>query len=219
MAQVRAGSTDPELLKRVAALRDNPAWGEFFERYDPLVRRWCSAYGLDSDSVDELRQRVWVELARRMPAYQYDPGGSFRGWLRRLCHHRAIDLYRERRDRPAQAKSGDGLTDAHWMKGNGGDGGPDDGEIAADRLLLLWEAREAQEEVRRKVKPVRWEVFWRVVIEGEPMSETAAALGLKYPTAYAAARHVAELLREEGRRRRARLGFDDSLSPEGGKQR
>ncbi len=39
MAQVRAGSTDPELLKRVAALRDNPAWAEFFERYNPLVRQ------------------------------------------------------------------------------------------------------------------------------------------------------------------------------------
>ena len=57
MAQVKVGSTDPELLKRVAALRDNPAWGEFFERYDPLVRDWCSAYGLDPESVDELRQR------------------------------------------------------------------------------------------------------------------------------------------------------------------
>ena len=92
MAASSVGSTDPELLKRVAALWDNPAWGEFFERYDPFVRDRCSVYGLDSASVDELCQRVWVELARRMPSYQYDPGGSFRGWLRRLCHHRAIDL-------------------------------------------------------------------------------------------------------------------------------
>ena len=55
---------------------------------------------------------------------------------------------------------------------------------------------------------MRWEVFWRVVIEGEPMSETAAALGLKYATVYAAANHVAKLLREEGRRRTSppRLG-------------
>ena len=41
MTHVRVGSTDPDLLKRVAALRDNPAWGEFFQRYDPLVREWC----------------------------------------------------------------------------------------------------------------------------------------------------------------------------------
>ena len=48
---------------------------------------------------------------------------------------------------------------------------------------------------------MRWEVFWRVVIEGESMSETAAALGLKYATVYAAVNHVAKLLREEGRQR------------------
>ena len=44
-----------------------------------------------------------------MPGYQYDPGGSFRGWLMRLCHHRAIDLYREHRDRPFQILSSDAL--------------------------------------------------------------------------------------------------------------
>ena len=27
-----------------------------------------------------------------MASYQYDACGSFRGWLRRLCYHRAIDL-------------------------------------------------------------------------------------------------------------------------------
>ncbi len=77
MAAVNAGSTNPELLKRVAAaLWDNPAWREFFVLYDPLVRGWCSGYGLDDASSDELCQRVWVELARRMPTDQYDPGGS-----------------------------------------------------------------------------------------------------------------------------------------------
>jgi RNA polymerase sigma-70 factor (ECF subfamily) len=208
MAQGKAGSTDPKLLKRVAALWDNAAWREFFERYDPLVRVWCSAYGLDAASVDELCQRVWVELARRMPSYQYDPGGSFRGWLRRLCRHRAIDLYRERRDHPLLALDGDDLIDERWMAGDTADD-----EAAPERLLLLEEAREAQEEIRRQVKPVRWEIFWRVVIEGEPMSETTAALGLKYATVYAAANHVGRLLRQEGRRRSARLGLVDASSP------
>jgi RNA polymerase sigma factor (sigma-70 family) len=214
MAQLNVGSTDPELLKRVAALWDNPAWHEFFNLYNPLVRSWCSNYGLDSATVDELCQRVWVEMARRMPAYQYDPGGSFRGWLRRLCHHRAVDLHRERIDFPFYS-----LTENDLVAKRGATGGNiNGGDVAAGKLLLLREAREAQEDVKRKVKAIRWEVFWRVVIEGEPLSEAAAALGLKYATAYAAAKHVAKLLREEGRQRRARLGLDDSLM-EGDKQR
>jgi RNA polymerase sigma factor (sigma-70 family) len=216
MAQVMVGSTDPMLLKRVAALWDNPAWGEFFARYAPLVSAWCSAYGLDAASVDELCQRVWVELARRMPSYQYDPGGSFRGWLRQLCRHRAIDLYRERRDSSFLALTDDDLIDERRMAGAHLDGEPIYDEVAPERLLLLREAREAQEEVRRKVKPVRWEIFWRVAIEGESMSETAHALGLKYSTVYAAVNHVARLLREEGRRRGASLGLVDSSSPQKG---
>ena len=213
MAQGQLGSTDPKLLKRVAALWDNPAWGEFFQRYDPLVRGWCSACGLDAASVDELCQRVWIELARRMPSYQYDPGGSFRGWLRRLCRHRAIDLYRERRDRSFFELGDADPIDERRMAGENIDGEPANDEIAPERLLLLKEAREAQEEVRRKVKPVRWEIFWRVLIEGESMSETAAALGLKYATVYAGANHVAQLLRQVGRRRSARLGLHDPSNP------
>ena len=202
MAQVKVGSTDPELLKRIAALWDNPAWQEFFDLYNPLVGNWCSAYGLDSASVDELSQRVWVEMTRRMPGYQYDPGGSFRGWLRRLCHHRAIDLIRERRGSELLLREGDGLIDESWTETDF-----DGSEIGAGKLLLLKEAKEVQDEVKRKVKAVRWEVFWLVMIQGESMTDAAAALGLKYATAYAACNHVAQLLRAQGERRKERLGL------------
>jgi RNA polymerase sigma factor (sigma-70 family) len=211
MASAHVGSTSPELLRRVAALCDNRAWRQFFELYGPVVRAYCSRYRLDSTSVDELCQRVWVELARRMPSYQYDPGGSFRGWLRRLCHHRAIDLCRERRDRSLLPLVDDDLADERWAIAARAERELDDDERAPARLLLLREAQAAQEEVMRNVKPVRWEVYWRVVIEGEPIVDVAAALGLKYATAYAGANHVAHLLRAEGRRRGDRLGLTGSL--------
>ena len=111
MASVELGSTDPKLLERIKALWDNPAWTEFFTRYEPFVRKCCSPSGLDPASADELCQRIWVELARRMPSFQYDPGGSFRGWLTRLCQRRAIDMYRERRDRFFPLLGDDDLVD------------------------------------------------------------------------------------------------------------
>jgi RNA polymerase sigma-70 factor (ECF subfamily) len=195
-------------------LWDNPAWREFFALYDPLVRAYCSVYRLDSASLDELCQRVWVDLARRMPSYQYDPGGSFRGWLRRLCHHRAIDFYRERRDHLAWPLGDpDQIEDQRAIGGRVDREGGDE-EPAPDRLLLLREAKQAQEEVRRKVKPMRWEVFWRVVIEGESMSAAASALGLKYSTAYASVNHVSDLLRAEGERRGARFGLNNPSNHE-----
>lgn len=152
MPATGAMSTDPELLKRVAALWDNPAWVEFFDRYAGFVRERCSVYGLDAASVDDLCQRVWLELARRMPSYQYDPGGSFRGWLRKLCHHRAIDLIRERREASFDAIDGFDAIDIRHLAESTADAGDSD-EVAPGRLLLLRQARAAQEEVRRKVKP------------------------------------------------------------------
>ena len=87
MRLAEGGSTSPTLLRAVADWQNHPAWVRFQGRYDPLMRRWCRGYGLDDDSVDEVCQRIWIELANRMRAFQYDPGGTFRGWLRRLARH------------------------------------------------------------------------------------------------------------------------------------
>jgi RNA polymerase sigma factor (sigma-70 family) len=212
MTATGVGTTNPDLLRRVGALWDDPAWREFFSRYAPFVGARCSVYGLDSAAVDELCQRVWVELARRMPSFQYDPGRSFRGWLRRLCHHRAIDLLRERRDHGLEVLDDEELIDGRWLDEDN-DADPEAVDVASGRLRLLREALLVQEEVRRRVKPARWEAFWRVVIEGQSVGEAAAAFGMKYATVYAGVNHVAELLRSEGRRRKARLGLDESLHP------
>ena len=98
-------------MKRVADWADQPAWFEFFRTYDPLIRSWCGGYGLDGGTLEDLCQQIWIELAARMRRYQYDPGRTFRGWLRQFCHSRAIDLLRKRKteivralaDLPAEA--------------------------------------------------------------------------------------------------------------------
>jgi len=61
-----------------------------------------SRYRLDADTTEELCQRVWIDLARRMRSFRYDPGMTFRGWLRRLCQSRAIDLLRKKKADAAQ---------------------------------------------------------------------------------------------------------------------
>jgi RNA polymerase sigma-70 factor (ECF subfamily) len=210
MTRVDPGSTDPKLLERVKALWDNPAWNEFFTQYNAFVRKCCSRSGLDAASADELCQGIWVELARRMPSFQFDPGGSFRGWLNRLCQRRAIDMHRERRNYPFPLRGDDDLIDNILLARETVDRDHAE-ENSPMRLALLDEAMQAQEAVRRKVKPIRWEIFWRVVIEGESMPQIAAAMGLKYATVYAAANHVARQLRAEGRRRGSRIGLNVPL--------
>ena len=86
------GTTRPTLLIRLADWDDDEAWSEFVARYRPLIEFWCRCMRLDDETTDELCQRIWVQLARRMTTFQYDPSRKFRGWLRRLVHSRAVDL-------------------------------------------------------------------------------------------------------------------------------
>jgi RNA polymerase sigma factor (sigma-70 family) len=201
MSAAGAMKTDPELLKRVSVLWNDPAWVEFLDLYGEFVRERCSVYRLDAASVDDLSQRVWLELVRRMPSFQYDASGSFRGWLRKLCHHRAIDLIRERPEVTFYTIDHDALIDFRTAAEAAADAGDSD-DVAPGRLRMILEARAAQEAVKRRVKPDRWKAFWRVRIENQSVSEVAAEMGLKYATVYASVNHVAELLREEGQRRR-----------------
>ena len=203
MRLVDDGSTSPTLLREVSDWQDHPAWVRFRDRYDPLLRRWCRGYGLDDDSIDEVCQRIWIELADRMRTFHYDPNRTFRGWLRRVCESRVVDFLRQRqavcllslddrdgeaggwrargRDRPAERDQGEGATDLF-------------------RLFLLGEAEKVQAAVRAKVKPHTWDAFWLVAVCDWTVERTAKALGMTHTAVYAARERVARMLRDEGKR-------------------
>ncbi|MDR3637601.1 MAG: sigma-70 family RNA polymerase sigma factor [Isosphaeraceae bacterium] len=196
MSRNDGGTTCPALLRRVGDWTDLPAWREFVARYDPLLRRWCRDAGLDDDSVEEACQRIWIELASRMGSFRYDPGLTFRGWLRRFCRCRVIDLLRVRRRDAERARP---LDDAAWLVVQ-----PDEA-ADGDHSILLREAEQAQAAVRARVDPKTWTAFWRIAVEGWTVGEAAAAGGMSYASAFAARKRVGQKLREEGRRRLAAL--------------
>ncbi len=203
MRLVDDGSTSPRLLSEVADWQDHPAWVSFRGRYDPLLRRWCHGYGLDDDSIDEVCQRIWIELADRMRTFHYDPNRTFRGWLRRVCDSRVVDFLRQR-----QAVSLHSLDDRDGEPEAGACGAsidPDErdhGEGAADllRLFLLGEAEKVQAAVRAKVKPHTWDAFWLVAVCDWTVERTAKALGMTHTAVYAARERVSRMLCDEGKR-------------------
>src|SRR5262249_19038730 len=69
------------------------------------------------------------------------------------------------------------------------------------RLHLLDQAARVQEAVRRRTQPRNWEIFWRIVVEGQDVTDAAREFDVPYATAYMAARRIAKMLRAEGRRR------------------
>jgi RNA polymerase sigma-70 factor (ECF subfamily) len=197
MACYDAGTTNPTLLNRVGNWGDHEAWLRFVTHYDPVIRLSCLRYRLDAASTEELCQRVWIDLARRMRTYRYDPGKTFRGWLRRLCQSRAIDLLRQKKANALQwleEQPGGSL-----LKNASADIKADESE-ASERPVLLRQAQKVQDAVRQRVSERTWQVFWNIAIEGKSVRETSAAAGISYYAAFAAEKRVGRMLRDEGQR-------------------
>jgi len=202
-----AGTTNPTLLDRLCDWRDQDAWVDFVTRYDPLIRRYCRRYRLGPENADELSQRVWIDLARRMRTFRYDPGKTFRGWLRRLCHSRAIDLLRKQsvdvvrslEDQPIEPLLQHGPADIEA-----------DEDASAERPRLLQLADEVQSAVRRRVDERTWRVFWNVAVLGQSVREASEAEGISYYAAFAAQKRVRLMLREEGQQLLAKRWAHDS---------
>jgi RNA polymerase sigma factor (sigma-70 family) len=197
MVSYDAGTTNPTLLNRLCDWRDHDAWVDFVTRYDPVIRLCSRRYRLDAESTDELCQRVWIDLARRMRTFRYDPGKTFRGWLRRLCQSRAIDLLRKQKAEAAELF--DDRSAALFFES-----APAGGEFIEseplERPLLLRQADEVQRAVRRRVDARTWQVFWNIAVEGQSVREVSEAVGISYYAAFAAQKRVGRMLREEGRR-------------------
>jgi RNA polymerase sigma factor (sigma-70 family) len=210
MIRYDAGTTNPTLLNRLCDWRDHDAWVDFVGRYDPVIRLSCSRYRLSAENVDELCQRVWIDLARRMRTFRYDPGKTFRGWLRRLCQSRAIDLLRKNNahavlsleDQPVESLLQEAPAEFEAEE-----------EVAAERPRLLQLADEVQKVVRRRVGAQTWQVFWNVAVVGQSVREASAAAGISYYAAFAAQKRVRMFLQEEGKQHLARRWAQD---PEAG---
>lgn len=189
-----ADSTSAALLNRLCDWCDKEAWNEFVDRYDPHIRRHCRRFHFDPETTDELCQRIWIDLARRMRSFRYDPGRTFRGWLRSLRYLCAIDLKRMRRAKTLvalDAQIGAIEQAAH----------DDEESPAAGRPRLLQLGGEVQDAVRQRVSGQTWQIFWSIGVEGKSIRETADAAGLSYVATFAAQKRVGQMLRKEGERR------------------
>ena len=184
-------STSASLLRRAVDWDDHRTWTQLQGRYDPLIRRCCLRYRLVGEDADEVRQDAWIEVAKRLRSFVYDPRRSFRGWLWTVCRHKCCDfLERRKRDRSLPLDE----RDEPWAEEGG------DGEARASYAALLREAEAIQDAVRRRVEPRTWEAFWLVAVRFQPAGEVAEQLGMTIAAVYKASQRVQKMLREEGRR-------------------
>jgi RNA polymerase sigma factor (sigma-70 family) len=183
--------TSTTLLGR---LRGNPtdeaAWAEFVARYGKKIYGWCRRWHLQDADAADVTQAVLLKLAREMRTFDYNPAGSFRGWLKTLSHHAWQDLVQRRRHLIV-AGGGQVEEQLHSLEAR---------DDLAARIKAALDAEvfdQAVIRVRLRVHPRTWQAFQLTALEGLTGPKAAARLGISLSNVYKAKSNVQKLLQQE----------------------
>jgi RNA polymerase sigma factor (sigma-70 family) len=188
-------STSITLLERLRHdVLDQAAWSDFVARYGPKVLNWCRRWQLQEADAQDVTQEVLVRLSRVMAAFEYDPAGSFRAWLKTLAHHAWRDFVAERRR--AGVGTGDSQMDAFLESLEAGKELVDDLE-AEFRLELM---DQAMARVKLRVGSRAWDAFRLTALEGWSGAAAGAHLQMKIAQVYLAKSRVIRRIQDEVRR-------------------
>jgi RNA polymerase sigma-70 factor (ECF subfamily) len=185
-----SAQTSPTLLVRLrVSPPDQEAWQAFVTRYGPRIYSWCRRWQLTEEDAQDVTQIVLMRLVEAMRRFEYDPAGSFRGWLRTLTHNAWCDFLARR------ALRGSGDTDVLRTL---------ETVAARDDLVARLEEEfdqelleQAMSRVRQRVLATHWEVFRLTALEGLSGAEAAARLGLNVATVFAIRSKVQKQIKEE----------------------
>jgi RNA polymerase sigma-70 factor (ECF subfamily) len=188
------GGTSATLLGRLRqSATDQAAWAEFVHRYGRLIYQWCRRWKLPEPDAEEVTQAVLVRLVEKLRAFNYDPGRSFRAYLKTLTHYTWIDFLQARK-RP---DAGSGDTDVADMLSS-----VEAGEDLAGRLQHEFDQElleMAMQRVQVRVEAHTWDAFRLTALEGQSGAEAAGKLGMKVTSLLAAKNKVQKMLQEEVR--------------------
>ena len=192
MSEFRDLSTSITLLERLGREEtDQQAWAEFVHRYGRQIYCWCGRWKLQQADAEDLTQNVLLRLHARLRTFRYDPGQSFRAYLKALTHYAWCDLLQGNR-RPG-AGSGDTAVLDRLQSVEARDDLMRRLDEEFDQELLA----EAAERVRRRVEPHTWEAFRLTALEGLSGAAAAEQLGMKVVTVFKAKSKVQKMLQEE----------------------
>lgn len=96
--------TSESLILRLNDQQDSAAWSQFLAIYRPVVLRMAVRHGLQSADADDLTQRVFFSVARKVS--DWEPRSSdtrFRNWLGRIARNAILNELA--RVKPDQAHS------------------------------------------------------------------------------------------------------------------
>jgi RNA polymerase sigma-70 factor (ECF subfamily) len=176
-------TTSSSLLERLGAVSNGADWERFVRLYAPLLHRWARRLGLQDQDAADLVQDVLIVLVRKLPAFRYDPGRSFRCWMHTL-------LKNKWRDRRPPDKS---LP----LPGGEGPPAPPDADSLEEREYRQYLIDRALRLMKSDFEPATWQACWETAVTGRPPAEVAAELGITVNAVYLAKARVLGRLRQD----------------------
>lgn len=181
------------LIRLAQEVRDERAWNEFVQRYQPYIRAWCNERGLQQADADDVTQIVLEQLLMTMREFRYDPARSFRAWLRTVTV-RACNRFVLKESRAAGRKDVSSLRLLEEAPAR---------QELARRLEEAFDAElleQAMQTVRGSVAPHTWEAFRLTALLHQSGAEAARQLAMPVMHVYVARQRVQIRLRQEVKR-------------------
>jgi RNA polymerase sigma-70 factor (ECF subfamily) len=179
-------TTPVSLLDQMRQPNAQAAWERFARLYTPLLFSWARRLGLQEPDAADLVQDVFALLLRKLPSFQYEPGKSFRAWLRTVALNRWRDA---RRHSAREREHGEALRARQAADG--------EDDVFAETEYRQRVVARALQLMQTDFQPPTWRAFWEHGVCGRPAAEVAAELGLTVGAVYAAKFRVRDRLRKE----------------------
>ena len=176
-------STSESLLQRLRFGADPGAWRQFTDLYTPLLYYWLRKKHLSETDAADVVQDVFCLLLKKLPEFEYDKAGTFRGWLRTVALNKLNEM-RRRKQLPMEGELSE--SDA----------------VAAPEDNHFWEVEyrlqlvdRATEMIRDEFSPQAWDLYREYVKAGREPDEVASQFGVKVAEVYRAKSRIVQRLR------------------------
>jgi RNA polymerase sigma-70 factor (ECF subfamily) len=192
--------TRATLIRRLKDWQDQESWQEFFNLYWKLIYGVARKAGLSDAEAQDVVQETMVSVSKHMPTFTYDPAiGSFKAWLLNMTRWRIVGQFRKREPTAAPPPSSDTTTNLDPLNNVA--------DPAGQALEAFWEAEwennlleAAIAKVKRRVDPLKYQVFDLYVNKDWPPEKVAASFGISVDQVYVIKHRVTETIRAEVKR-------------------
>jgi RNA polymerase sigma factor (sigma-70 family) len=178
-------TTPASLLDQMRQPDARAAWELFARLYTPLLFCWARRLGLQDQDAADLVQDVFAVLVRKLPTFRYEPGKSFRAWLRTVT----LNKWRDARRHSARERE---YREALLARQSA-----EEGDVFAENEYRQRVVARALQLMQTDFQPLTWRAFWEHGACGRPAVEVAAELGLTAGAVYSAKFRVMDRLRKE----------------------